>query len=88
MHEQSLIRGLIKQIEYLAKTHEGDRVTKVRVRLGALSHIQPYSLKEHFALFAKGTVAEDATLDITVAEGADDPLAYEVMLDEISVIND
>lgn len=64
MHEMSLLRGLLSQIERLARQHGGSRVSVVRLQLGPLAHIEPDHLREHFVAAARGTVAESAQLVI------------------------
>jgi len=68
MHELSLLRGLFKQIEELAVQNRAERVTVVRLKLGPLAHIEPNHLREHFAESARGTVAENARLEIETTD--------------------
>jgi hydrogenase nickel incorporation protein HypA/HybF len=68
MHEMSLLRGLIRQIETIAGSHGSRRVRVVRLKLGPLAHIEPDHLREHFLAAARGTVAEAARLDIETTE--------------------
>jgi hydrogenase nickel incorporation protein HypA/HybF len=64
MHEMSLLRGLFRQIEEIARKNQAQRVTVVRLRLGPLAHIEPEHLRAHFAEASKGTLAGDARLEI------------------------
>ena len=48
MHEFSLMADLLRKIEQLAKDADADKVTAVKVKLGALSHITPDHFREHF----------------------------------------
>jgi hydrogenase nickel incorporation protein HypA/HybF len=68
MHEMSLLRGLLHQIDDLARRNSAARVTVVRLRLGPLAHIEPGHLREHIVDAARGTVAEAARLDIETTE--------------------
>src|SRR5262249_48359815 len=69
MHEMSLLRGLMRQIEAAARSHGAERVSVVRLKLGPLAHIEPDHLREHFAQAARGTMADSARLEIeTTAE--------------------
>lgn len=85
MHEGSLIRDLIRQITAVAQTQGADRVTGVRVRLGALSHISADHFREHFTHGARGTVAEGARLEIEVMTEAEAPEAQDIILDSLEV---
>jgi hydrogenase nickel incorporation protein HypA/HybF len=42
---------------------EGRRVAVVRVKLGALAHMDPGHFREHFEEASRGTVAEGASVD-------------------------
>lgn len=85
MHEASLMRNLIRKITMVAQAQGAERVTGVRVRLGALSHMSPQHFREHFTHGARGTMAEGARLEIEIMTAADDPLAQKVILDSIEV---
>jgi hydrogenase nickel incorporation protein HypA/HybF len=80
MHELSLLRGLIHQIEALACQNGAASVSVVRLRLGPLAHIEPDHLREHFAQAARGTVAESARLDIETTEEL-----HELTLESIDI---
>ena len=83
MHEMSLLRGLLRQIEDLARRNHAVRVTVVRLRLGPLAHIEPDHLREHFVDAARGTVAEAARLEIETTEDF-----HELTLESIDVETD
>ena len=68
MHEMSLVRGLLRQIEDLAGRNQARRVSVVRLKLGPLAHIEPEHLREHFVDAARGTPAESARLEIETTE--------------------
>lgn len=59
-------------LEDEAKQHGVARITKVRLSVGLFTAIEPKTLAACFELFAEGTVAEGAELDITPvpAQGA------------------
>jgi hydrogenase nickel incorporation protein HypA/HybF len=68
MHEMSLLRGLMKQIDETARRHGASRVRVVRLKLGPLAHIEPDHLREHFEEAAAGTIADGARLDIETTD--------------------
>ncbi|MFO0808364.1 MAG: hydrogenase maturation nickel metallochaperone HypA [Gemmataceae bacterium] len=80
MHEMSLLRGLLAQIDELARKNGAGRVCVVRLKLGPLAHIEPDHLREHFVEAARGTVAEDAHLDIETTEEL-----HELTLESIDI---
>ena len=85
MHELTLLTGLMKKIESLAKENDAERVTRVSVILGALSHISPGHFREHFKHAARGTVAEHAELDVVKKNDENDPLATEIILESVEL---
>lgn len=86
MHEFSLIKDLIQKIISIAHEQRASKVVAVTVKLGALSHISPDHFREHFIHASHGTIAEGAQLHIEILNNTDDPLAQEVLLENIEVI--
>ena len=70
MHEMSLCQSMVDIITEQAATGDFDRVTGVRLELGALSCVEPEALRFCFDAVTKGTPAEGATLDIVVVPGS------------------
>jgi hydrogenase nickel incorporation protein HypA/HybF len=85
MHEFSLMNKLMNKILAIADQMKGKKVTKVCVKLGALSHMSPSHFKEHFDIAAKGTIAEGALLEAEESKDYSDPDAQAVFLKSIDV---
>jgi hydrogenase nickel incorporation protein HypA/HybF len=85
VHEQALIDDLVREIEEVAMRAGSTRVTRIRVRLGALAHLTPEHFGEHFELAANGTVAECATIDIEESHDPLEPDAAEIVLTSVDV---
>lgn len=85
MHEQSLIINLIKKVESIARDNRANKVTSIKIKLGALSHTSPEHFREHFEPLAVGTVADGAKLNFIVSEDVNDPYAQDIMIDSIEV---
>jgi hydrogenase nickel incorporation protein HypA/HybF len=85
VHEASLMKNLMAKVEDLAREHGAGRVTRIGVKLGALSHFSPDHFREHFERAARGTVAEGASLDIELLTDIADPRAQDVILDSADV---
>ena len=62
MHEQSLIRALLRQVENLAAEHSGNRVVSVRVRIGEFSGVEPELLASAYDDLVEETPLRGATL--------------------------
>jgi hydrogenase nickel incorporation protein HypA/HybF len=85
VHERALMQDLMREIEDVAHADGATRVTKVEVRLGALSHFTPEHFLEHFVDASRGTLAEGAEVDATLATSIDDPHAAGVVLTSVEV---
>jgi hydrogenase nickel incorporation protein HypA/HybF len=79
------MRDVMGRIEAVARAEGATRVTRVSVRLGALSHFTPAHFREHFEDAARGTVAEGATVDAATDGDVANPLAREVVLESVEV---
>jgi hydrogenase nickel incorporation protein HypA/HybF len=85
MHEQTLVRDVMSRIDEIARGEGATRVTRVRVHLGALSHVTPAHFCEHFEDAARGTLAEGATVDAEVVGDAQSPHAHDVVLESVEI---
>ena len=85
MHEQALMRDLMHKITAEARAEGGLRVTRIRVRLGALSHLTEEHFREHFEDASRGTVAEGAAVEAELGIDPTDPHAQGVVLESIEV---
>jgi hydrogenase nickel incorporation protein HypA/HybF len=59
---------VIRKVLAVAEAEGADRVTLVRVHLGALSHFTPDHFRDHFVEASRGTVAEGAEIEATLGE--------------------
>ena len=64
MHEMAVCQALIDQLEALAADHAAQGVTRVVLRIGPLSGVEPALLSHAFELARAGTVAASAALEI------------------------
>ena len=85
MHEQALMRDLIRHVVAVAESQGATGVTKVCVRLGALSHFTPDHFREHFRDSARGTIAESAVVEAVLETSATVPDAQGVVLESVEV---
>lgn len=69
MHEMSLAQGVIDIVAEAARAHRAARILRVRLRIGALSHVEPEALRFCFDVVARGTAAEGAALAIDQPAG-------------------
>jgi hydrogenase nickel incorporation protein HypA/HybF len=85
VHEQSLMRDLMRKIETVALDEGGGRVVRIEVWLGALSHISPEHFREHFEQSSHGTLAAGADLAIAVGTDAGEDGAQDIRLQSVEV---
>jgi hydrogenase nickel incorporation protein HypA/HybF len=85
MHERALMRDVLARVEAVARAEAAARVTRVTVRLGALSHFSPAHFREHFEDAALGTVAEGATVDAVAETDPTDARAADVVIESVEV---
>jgi hydrogenase nickel incorporation protein HypA/HybF len=69
MHEMALAEGMLGIVEDTARRNGGARVTAVRLEIGALSHVEPEALRFCFDAVTRGSLAENAALEIVTTPG-------------------
>jgi len=72
MHEYSVVQALLEQVEKFAEENDAERVTKVVVKIGAMSGVEPHLLEIAFDTFKEQTVCDGAEFVMHVQ-----PLAVE-----------
>jgi hydrogenase nickel incorporation protein HypA/HybF len=85
MHEKSIMDNLMKKILVLAQKENASSVTKISVKLGALSHMSPEHFQEHFDEVSLGTIAENAIIETEMSQDIHDPHAQSILLKSIDV---
>ena len=85
MHERALMTDVMRKIEEVAREGNAASVTRVGVRLGALSHFTPQHFLEHFEDASRGTVAEGAAVDAFVDPDIAGDHARDVVLESVEL---
>jgi hydrogenase nickel incorporation protein HypA/HybF len=88
MHEQALLRDLVRAVRETARSQGLRRVTVVRLRVGALSHLTGPALVAGWPDAATGTAAAAARLEIETSSDLEDPRAQGVVLVAIDGLDD
>lgn len=65
----SLCEGVLKIIQEQAVVQDYSKVTRVTLEVGVLSAVLPEALEMCFGAVTRGTLAEDARLDIVMVPG-------------------
>ncbi|WP_162063968.1 hydrogenase/urease nickel incorporation protein HypA [Vibrio taketomensis] len=66
MHEYSIVSALIEQCENHARDNNANRVTRVAIKVGQLSGVEPALLETAFDTFKQEGVCRDALLEIQI----------------------
>ena len=66
MHESGLMRGLVKQLDELARAHGCDSIVGVKLAIRESGGYSAEHFKEHFYAASGGSSAQHAVLDIEV----------------------
>jgi hydrogenase nickel incorporation protein HypA/HybF len=85
MHEKALMQDVMREIQERAGAEGAARVTRVRVRLGALSHFTPAHFREHFEDASRDTLAEGADVEAEMMTDPTEPAAQGVVIESIDV---
>lgn len=62
MHETSLVRGLLRQVQAVADEHPHGRVRSIRVRIGEFAGVEPELVASAYSLLAAETPLRHAEL--------------------------
>lgn len=69
MHEVSLCEGLVQALEEQAGAQGFSRVHAVWLEVGTLAAVECEAMRFNFDIVTRGTLAENARLDIVEADG-------------------
>ena len=76
---------LVRKVLAVAGAERATSVTRIRVRLGALSHFTPEHFREHWGDAARGTLAEGADVDAVMDDELTGGAAQGVVLEAVEV---
>jgi hydrogenase nickel incorporation protein HypA/HybF len=85
VHERALMDDLVRKVLAVAEAEGATAVTRIRVRLGALSHFTPEHFREHWQDASRGTLAEGAEVDARVDDTLAGEAAQGVVLESVEV---
>ena len=60
MHEYSVVQALLEQSENIAKENDATKITKLVVKIGIMSGVEPHLLEIAFNTFKEKTVCDGA----------------------------
>ena len=85
MHERALMDDLVRKVLAVAAAEDASSVSRIRVRLGGLSHFTPEHFVEHWIDASRGTLAEGAEVDAVMDKSLDGDAAQGVVLESVEV---
>jgi len=85
MHEEALLRDLRRKLDEIGRGEGVERITRVRLRVGALCHVSPETVRARWPALVASSCARDATLEIESSQDSDEPRAQDVVLTEVTV---
>jgi hydrogenase nickel incorporation protein HypA/HybF len=85
MHEEAMLQDVIRKAEEVAKREGAARVTRVRLWVGARSHLDGPELRARWAYAVRGTALDGADVEIESSRERSDPNAERVMLQSLDV---
>lgn len=66
MHEYSIVQSLLNSCEENAAEHNATKVTKVVVKIGVMSGVEPELLRTAFDTFKENTLCEESEFIINI----------------------
>ncbi|KJF84679.1 hydrogenase maturation nickel metallochaperone HypA [Photobacterium phosphoreum] len=66
MHEYSIVGALIEQCEQHARDNNADKVTRVAIKVGILSGVEPALLETAFQTFKLESICHEAEFEMNI----------------------
>jgi hydrogenase nickel incorporation protein HypA/HybF len=66
MHEYSIVQSLLDSCEENARANDASKVTKIIVKIGVMSGVEPHLLEIAFNTFKEHTMCEDAEFIVNI----------------------
>lgn len=66
MHEYSIVQALLTQCEEIAKENNAQSVTKIIVKIGKMSGVEPHLLEIAFNTFKEHTICDGADFVLNI----------------------
>lgn len=85
MHEEAMLQDLRRKLIEVADKEGVLQVARVRLWVGALSHVSEEQLRRQWPRVVEGTAAQNAALEVTASRDLEDPRAQGLVLLSIAV---
>jgi hydrogenase nickel incorporation protein HypA/HybF len=64
MHELSITESVLRLTMAEAEKHGASRISLIRLKVGAMTHVEPASVEFYLEILARGTIADGVRLEI------------------------
>ena len=85
MHETALMRGVVSDLERLARANDSRRIVAVTLQIHDSGKYPGEHFIEHLHAVAAGTVVEGATIDVEMVANPEHVGAPQIMIKRIEV---
>jgi hydrogenase nickel incorporation protein HypA/HybF len=85
MHEEALLRDLLRKVDEVARANGAVHVTRIQLWVGALSHFSEAALRERWSLATRETNLQGSRLEVEMSTDPHDPQADGVVLRSVDV---
>jgi len=85
MHEEAMLHDVVRKATEVARREGASRVTRIRLWVGARSHLGGPELKDRWAHAVTGTALSGAEVEIETSSDRSDPNAENVILRSLDV---
>lgn len=85
MHEEAMLQDLRRKLIEVTTREGATRVARVRLWVGALSHVSEEQLRRQWPRVVDGTAAQSALLDVASSADTADPRAQGLVLLSLDV---
>ena len=83
MHEEAILRDLLRKVEEVARANGSGRVGCVRIWVGALAHLSEDPARSRWSSLTQGTVAHGSRLEMERSSDVAHPQATGVVLKSV-----
>lgn len=85
MHEEAILRDLVRKVDEVARAAGGRPVVRVRLRVGALAHLTGPQAETRWPDLARGTWGAGARIEVDAGTDVSDPDAQRVRLVSVDI---
>jgi hydrogenase nickel incorporation protein HypA/HybF len=85
VHEEALLRDLRRKLDEIGRGDGIERITAVRLWIGALAHVPESTLRERWPATVAGTAAAGSRLEVERSDDLADPRALGIVLVGVDV---